>query len=67
MGMDSVADKQLPLDVHDQVNVTWGLVVVVHVELVLWITDTDTVCRINQIILSALIPSFISINVNLKK
>ena len=48
MGMDSVADKQLHLDVHDQVNVTWGLVVVVHVELVLWITDTDTVCRINQ-------------------
>ena len=32
MGMDSVADKQLPLDVHDQVNVTWGLVV--HVELI---------------------------------
>ena len=63
--MDSVAVKQLHLDVHDQVNVTWGLVVVVHVELVLW-TDTDTVCRINQIILSALIPSFISINVNLK-
>ena len=64
MGMDSVADKQLHLDVHDQVNVTWGLVVVVHVELVLW--DTDTVCRINQIIFTALIPSFISLNVNLK-
>ena len=62
MGMDSVADKQLHLDVHDQVNVTWGLVV--HDELALWITDT--VCRIYQII-SALIPSFISINVNLKK
>ena len=54
MGMDSVADKQLHLDVHDLVNVTWGLVVVVHVELVLW--DTDTVCRINQIIFTALIP-----------
>ena len=53
MGMDSVAVKQLHLDVHDLVNVTWGLVVVVHVELVFWITDTDTVCRINQIILSA--------------
>ena len=64
MGMDSVADKQLHLDVHDLVNVTWGLVVVVHVELVLW--DTDTVCRINQIIFTALIPSFISLNVNLK-
>ena len=51
MGMDSVADKQLHLDVHDLVNVTWGLVVVVHVELVLWITDT--VCRINQIIISS--------------
>ena len=66
MGMDSVADKQLHLDVHDQVNVTWGLVVVVHVELVLWITNTDTVCRVNQIILSALIPSLVSRNVNLK-
>ena len=61
--MDSMTDKQLHLDGgHDQVNVTWGLVV--HDELALWITDT--VCRINQIILSALIPSFISINVNLK-
>ena len=60
MGMDNMADKQLHLlDSHDQVNVTWGLVVVVHVELALWI------CRIYQII-SALNPSFISINVNLK-
>ena len=47
MGMDSVADKQLHLDVHDQVNVTWGLVVVVHVELVLWITDRGTVPPFN--------------------
>ena len=61
-GMDSMTDKQLHLDGgHDQVNVTWGLVV--HDELALWITDT--VCRIYQII-SALIPSFISMNVNLK-
>ena len=64
MGMDSMADKQLHPDGHDLVNVTWGLVVVVHVELTLWITNT--VCRMFQIILSALIPSFISINVNLK-
>ena len=60
MGMDSMADKQLYLlDSHDQVNVTWGLVVVVHVELAPWI------CRIYQMI-SALNPSFISININLK-
>ena len=63
MGLDTMVDMQLHLDVHDQVNVTWGLVV--HIELALWITDT--VCRIYQIILSPLIPPFISINVNLKK
>ena len=63
MGLDTMVDMQLHLDVHDQVNVTWGLVV--HIELALWITDT--VCRIYQINLSAIIPSFISINVNLKK
>ena len=62
-GTGPMVDMQLHLDVHDQVNVTWGLVV--HIELALWITDT--VCRIYQIILSALIPQFISINVNLKK
>ena len=33
MGMDSVADKQLHLDVHDQVNVTWGLVVYMHMRI----------------------------------
>ena len=59
--MDSVADKQLHLHGLDQVNVIWELVV--HDELELWMTDT--VCRIYQII-SALIPSFISKNVNLK-
>ena len=58
-----MAGKQLHLDGDGQVNVTRGLDLVVHVELVLWITDT--VCRIYQILL-ALIPSFISINVNLK-
>ena len=63
MGLDTMVDMQLHLDVHDQVNVTWRLVV--HIELALWITDT--VCRIYQIKLSAFIPSFISINVNLKK
>ena len=63
MGMNSLTDKQLHLDGHDQVNVTWGLVV--HIELALWIAVT--VCMINQIKLSALIHSFISINVNLKK
>ena len=57
-----MTDKQLHLDGHDQVNVNHGLVV--HDELALWITDTMR--RIYQII-SALIPSFISINVNLKK
>ena len=63
MGMDSITEKQLHLDGHGQVNVTWGLDLVVHVELDLWITDT--VCRIYQILL-ALIPSFISINVYLQ-
>ena len=40
MGMESMADKQLRLNDHGhgQVNITWGLVVVVHVELELWIT-----------------------------
>ena len=50
MGMNGMIDKQLHLDCHDQVNVTWGLVV--HVELALWITDI--VCRNYQIILSQL-------------
>ena len=62
-GTGPMVDMQLHLDVHDQVNVTWGLVL--HIELALWITDT--VCRIYQITLLALIPSFILINVNLKK
>ena len=43
MGMDIMADMQLHLAGHDQVNGTWGLVI--HVELALWITD-DTVRRI---------------------
>ena len=46
MGMDRMADMQLHLDGHDQVNVTWGLVA--HVELALWVTDT--VFKIYQII-----------------
>ena len=32
MGMDSMDDKQLHIGGHEQVNVTWGLVV--HVELI---------------------------------
>ena len=55
VGMDSIDDKLLHLGGHDQVNVTRGLVV--HAELALWITDT--LCRVHQIILSALVPTFI--------
>ena len=33
MGLDTMVDMQLHLDVHDQVNVTWGLVI--HIELAL--------------------------------